>query len=44
MWGREKKIIFIYDMGMVENNRYSLLKMVFGNQSVTKKFFPSLKS
>ena len=44
MGGREKKIIFIYDKGRVENNRYSLLKMVFGNRLVTKKFFPSLKS
>ena len=39
-----KKIIFVYDRGRVENNRYSLIKMVFGNQSVTKKNLPSLKS
>ena len=44
MGGGEKKIIFVYDRGRVENNRYSLIKRVFGNQSVTKKNFPSLKS
>ena len=40
MGGGEKKIIFIYDRGRVENNRYSLIKRVFGNQSVTKKISP----
>lgn len=43
MGGGEKKIIFVYDRGRVENNRYSLIKRVFGNQSVTKKNFPQSK-
>ena len=34
MGGGEKKIIFVYDRGRVENNRYSLIKR-YGNRSVT---------
>ena len=43
MGGGEKKIIFVYDRGRVENNRYSLIKRGFGNQSVTKKKFSQSK-
>ena len=43
MGGGEKKIIFIYDRGRVENNRYSLLKMVLVTNRLPKKFSQSKK-
>ena len=48
MGGGEKKIIFVYDRGRVENNRYSLIKNTPGGYIMTEigyeKIFPSLKS
>lgn len=40
MWGMEKKIIFIYDRGRVENNRYSLIKRGLVTNRLPKKIFP----
>ena len=40
MGGGEKKIIFIYDMGRVENDRYSLIKRGLVTNRLPKKFFP----
>lgn len=40
MGGGEKKIIFIYDRGRVENDRYSLIKMGLVTNRLPKKIFP----
>lgn len=40
-WG--KKIIFVYDRGRVENNRYSLLKSGLVTNRLPKKFSQSKK-
>ena len=46
--GKGEKIIFVYDRGGVEKNRYSLIKNTPGGYILTEigyeKFFPSLKS
>ena len=44
MGGGEKKIIFVYDRGRVENNRYSLIKNTPGGYIMTLiQFFDSPK-
>lgn len=40
MGGGEKKIIFVYDRGRVENDRYSLIKRGLVTNRLPKKIFP----